>query len=151
MSGNSKTGTRSIHAASVRRSDCPISYALDLFGDKWTLLVVRDLALYAKRHYGELLASDERMATNILADRLARLEAWGVVNKQPDPTNRRRVIYRLTERGKDLLPVLVEMIRWSGQHDPASAAPPEFLRRIDSEREALLIELRAALDDPPGT
>ncbi|MBL4688179.1 MAG: helix-turn-helix transcriptional regulator, partial [Nannocystaceae bacterium] len=93
-----------------RRSDCPISFALDLLGDRWTLLVVRDLALKGKRSFSELHSSDESIATNILADRLARLTARGLIVKRRDPDDKRRFVYRMTHRGADLLPVLVDLI-----------------------------------------
>ena len=82
-----------------RRSDCPISFALDLFGDRWSLLVVRDLGLKGKRSFSELAASEEGIATNVLSDRLARLEEAGIILKSRDPNDGRRYVYRLTEAG----------------------------------------------------
>ena len=104
-----------------RRSDCPISFALDLFGDRWSLLVVRDLGLKGKRSFSELAASDEGVATNVLSDRLARLEEAGIILKSRDPNDGRRYVYRLSEAGKDLIPVMVELIVWSAAHDDATA------------------------------
>lgn len=133
------------HLVGVRRSACPISFALDLFGDKWTLLVVRDLAIKEKRFYGELLGSEEGIATNILADRLARLEEAGVVEKEVDPDNRTRRRYRMTKKGEDLLPVLLEMILWGAKYDSKSGAPTAFVRRAERDRGGLLQEMRASL------
>ncbi|MEM7154070.1 MAG: helix-turn-helix domain-containing protein [Myxococcota bacterium] len=130
-----------------RRSDCPISFALDLFGDRWSLLVVRDLALKGKHSFSELAASDEGVATNVLSDRLARLEEAGVILKSRDPADGRRYVYRLSGAGKDLLPVLVELIVWSATHDDATAAPASFVRAAKRDREGLLRRLRASLDD----
>ncbi len=130
----------------ARRSDCPISFGLDLFGDRWTLLVVRDLALKGKRTFTELQASDEGVATNILSDRLARLEAAGLMVKTRDTDDRRRFVYRLTEPGKDLLPVLVEIIVWSATHDEHSPVSAAFLRAAKTDRAGLLRRLRADLD-----
>ncbi len=135
----------------MRRSDCPISSALDHIGDRWSLLVIRDIALYGKRSFSELLDSDEHMATNILSDRLARLETSGLLSQAPNPADRRKKIYRLTERGKDLLPVLIEMILWSVKYDPTLAVPPEFLEQAKRDRAALIAFLRSRIDALDGT
>ena len=127
--------------ASTRRSDCPISFAVDLFGDRWTLLVVRDLAFKGKNSFGDFLASDEGIARNILADRLASLEA-GFVEKQPNPDDWRRSIYTLTERGLGLVPVLVEMILWSAREDPDTGAEADFVREATEDREGLIERLQ---------
>lgn len=128
--------------ASTRRSDCPISFALDLFGDRWTLLVIRDLAFKGKNSFGDFLASDEGIARNILADRLARLEAEGFIEKRPDPDDLRRSIYTLTERGLGLVPVLVEMILWSAREDPDTGAEADFVREATEDREGLIERLQ---------
>ena len=128
----------------ARRSNCPIAYALDFVGDKWTLIVLRDLIMARKQHFRDLLAGTEGIATNILASRLKLLEAAGLVTRRIDPAQARRVIYEPTEKALDLLPVLIELVRWSTKHDPKSAAPPHFLRRLARDREGLIAELRAA-------
>lgn len=125
-----------------RRSDCPIHFALETFGDRWTLLVLRDLLLKGRSTYGELLAGGEGIATNILADRLRRLQDDGLIEHVSDGR------YRPTAKAIDLLPVLVEMIVWSAAHDPATAAPAAFIERARFDREALLAELCAALQTP---
>jgi DNA-binding HxlR family transcriptional regulator len=124
------------------RSNCPIAYALDIFGDRWSLLIVRDLLLHGKKHYGDFLNSDERMATNILADRLVSLERRGLISKTVDPTDKRRSLYRLTPVGIDLAPVLLEIIVWSAKCDPDTLVSQEFLQRAESDRESLLTEIR---------
>ncbi len=139
-------GARVPHVVTERRSGCPISFSLDLLGDRWTLLVVRDLALKGKSSFSELLASDEGIARNILADRLSRLESRGVVERRRNPSDGRRVDYRLTDDGKALLPVLVELIVWGAEHDPETDAPPEFVAEAKANRPALLRRLRAAID-----
>lgn len=126
-----------------RRSECPISFALDLFGDRWTLLVVRDLAFKGKNSFSEFLASDEGIARNILSDRLASLKDGGFVDERPDPNDGRRSIYSLTEKGLTLIPVLVEMIVWSAQHDPDTGAPEAFVQEAQRDRAALIERLRA--------
>lgn len=117
--------------AQCKRSVCPIANALDLVGDKWTLLVVRDLLFMGKRLYGELARSPEGIPSNLLADRLKRLEEAGLVTKDPYQHNPVRHRYRLTPKGTDLLPVLKEIIRWANKHIPGTAAPPPgFLEKF---------------------
>jgi DNA-binding HxlR family transcriptional regulator len=128
------------------RSTCPLALALDVLGDRWTLLVIRDLVFTRKRRFGEFLESPEGIASNILADRLRRLEQWGIVTRRTDPASARQVIYRLTDKGKDLIPVVLELMRWGATHDAAAATPKTVARRIRGDREGFAAELRAALD-----
>ncbi len=116
------------------RSHCPISFALDIVGDRWTLLILRDLLMKEKVTYGELLASDEGIATNVLADRLAWLERHDILEK-------RGTTYGVTPKGLDLLPVMVELIAWSAKYDPRTAAPAPFVKRIARDRPGLLADL----------
>jgi DNA-binding HxlR family transcriptional regulator len=132
------------HAAGWR-SHCPISFALDVFGDRWTLLVMRDLLLRGKRTYGEFLASEEGIATNVLADRLAWLEAHGILRTAKDPDEGRRVIYEVTPKGRDLLPVLLEMVMWSARYDAHTAAPAPFVKRIARDRAGVIRNLSAGI------
>ena len=127
------------------RSDCPLSAALDLFGDRWTLLVIRDLAFRGKDSFSEICYSEEGVATNILADRLARLEAGGIVTKTRDTSDGRRYSYVLTEKGKDLIPALIEIIVWSAAHHEGTAAAPGFIEAAKDDRAALIQELQKAL------
>lgn len=106
---------------------------------------MRDLVFAGKRHFQDFAGSPEKIATNILTERLARLEQAAIVRRRRDPTDARRVEYRLTVKGMDLIPVLLEVIRWGASYDPATAAPPAFVRRIEQDREALTAELRAAV------
>lgn len=111
------------------RSPCPIASTLDLVGDRWTFIVLRDL-LVGKQRYGEFLDSPEGITTSILADRLRRMEAAGLIDKQPYQENPVRYAYRLTERGRDLHPVLQEICRWANLHLPDTWIPPDsFMRR----------------------
>ena len=100
-----------------RRSDCPVNFAVEALGDKWSLVILRDMIFWGKKTYGEFLKSDEHIATNILADRLSYLEREGFVSKSPDPTDKRKEIYAVTEKGISLVPMFIEMIAWSAQ-DP---------------------------------
>lgn len=130
-----------------RRSACPISFSLDLLGDKWTLLVLRDLVFMRKRHFRDFLDSSEKIATNILASRLKNLERAGIVSRRPDPDNARQVIYELTAKGLDLIPVLVDLIIWGAKYDLDTGAPKEFIDRASSDREGLIEELRNSILD----
>ncbi len=135
------------HNSDRCRSHCPINFVLETFGDKWTLLVIRDLMFHGKRHYGEFLASDEGISTNILADRLQRLERDGIIEKEVDPSHRSKVIYRLSPKGRDLLPVLLEITRWSGKYDSKSNAPKAFLTELQKDRRRLAARVLATLDE----
>ena len=106
------------------RSACPIANTLDLIGDKWTLLVVRDLLFLEKRLYGELMQSAEGMRSNILAERLKRLENAGLLKKSPYQQNPVRYEYRLTPKGADLFPILKEIIRWGNKYVDGTTVPP---------------------------
>ena len=132
------------HAVSrdrARRSGCPINTALEIFGDRWSLLIVRDLMLKGRRTYKEFLSAEEGISTNILAERLERLEAHGLVTRASDPGDGRRVRYRLTAKGIDLAPMLAEMILWSARHEKTDA-PPETIRRMTRRRERFLADIR---------
>lgn len=128
------------------RSHCPINYALECFGDKWTLLIIRDLMFGDKNTYGDFLTSDEKISTNILADRLKRLDEMGIVVKRVDGSNRAKGIYSLTQKGRDLLPILLEMTAWSGKYDPQTNASKAFLQRLERDKQRIIQEIRAALD-----
>ncbi|HYE74653.1 MAG TPA: helix-turn-helix domain-containing protein [Blastocatellia bacterium] len=134
--------------ASPQRSGCPINIALEIFGDRWSLLIVRDLMFKGHRTYKEFAESEEGIATNILADRLQRLETHGILASMPDPSDGRKTIYKLTPKGVDLAPVLVEMILWGVRHEK-TAAPPKLVREIKENRERFITKIRKALDDIP--
>jgi DNA-binding HxlR family transcriptional regulator len=105
------------------RSSCPINACVEIFGDRWSLLVIRDLMLRGYRTYKELMSAAEGIATNILADRLAKLEDAGILASMPDPRDGRKQLYRLTEKGVDLAPIVMEMARWAVTHDGARGSP----------------------------
>jgi DNA-binding HxlR family transcriptional regulator len=132
-------------------SGCPIDYALDIFGDRWTLLVIRDLVFMGKRHFREFIESPEGIASNILASRLKKLEDRGLISRRTDPENRKQVVYEVTDTGADLIPVMLEIIRWSGKHDPGTAAPTSFLERLEHEREAVVREVREQMKQGKST
>jgi len=130
-------------ARSCPRSGCPISFALDLLGDRWTLLVVRDVVMMGKRQFSEFLDSTEGMATNVLSDRLQTLCEAGIIESSKDPDDGRKVIYKPTEKGLDLIPTLVELARWGADHDPETAAPAPLRERMKNDRDGVIAGIRA--------
>jgi len=130
-----------------RKSDCPVHFALEVFGDPWTLLIIRDLMFKDRSTYTNFLRGEEGIATNVLAERLVRLEEDGIIAQAQTGSGSG---YRLTPKGLDLLPVLVEIIGWSAKHDPRTAADRAFVRRARKDREGLTKELRARLEATGG-
>jgi DNA-binding HxlR family transcriptional regulator len=119
-----ETGSQTVPASALR-SSCPVAGALDLVGDKWTLLVVRDL-LRGKRRYGDFAASAERIPTNILAERLRRLEQAGLVERRQYSERPPRYEYRLTRKGKDLAPAVRMLAEWGVRYVPGTRVPPDM-------------------------
>jgi DNA-binding HxlR family transcriptional regulator len=119
-----------------RRSTCPISSALDLLGDKWSLLVMRDVLMSGKTHYREFAASEEHIATNILADRLSRLEAAGLLERDAGEPRSGKQAYHATAKGKDLIPLLLQLVAWSAAHDPGATVPGPLLTAITADLPA---------------
>jgi len=115
---------------------------LETFGDPWSLLIIRDIIYFGKKTYGEFLASEEGMATNILASRLARLEEQGILVKKPSGQDKRKEEYILTEKGLDLIPILVEMANWSAEHDSQTAAPAAWIALMKADRERMIRLIR---------
>jgi DNA-binding HxlR family transcriptional regulator len=124
-----------------RRSGCPVSISLDIFGDRWSLLIVRDLMVRGFRTFKEFAAGGEGIATNILADRLQRLEAEGIIRQESEKDDKRRVNYRLTEKGIDLAPVLLDLLIWGSRHGEADA-PCQIIEQMAESREQVLAEVR---------
>ncbi len=124
-----------------RRSACPVSISLEIFGDRWSLLIVRDLMIRGFRRFKDFQHSGEGIATNILADRLRRLEDAGILATEADPEDARRRLYRLTQKGIDLAPVLFEILVWGTKHEE-TGAPCEVIAHMAQNREAILAEVR---------
>ena len=124
-----------------RRSQCPIVFALDIFGDRWTSLLVRDIGIYGKQYFGQFEGAEEGIATNVLTDRLRSLQEIGVLDSRPDPEDGRRVLYEPTEKGLGLIPLLVEMLAWGGRYDPKSKVPAKVLREIERDRDAFVAKI----------
>jgi DNA-binding HxlR family transcriptional regulator len=127
------------------RSDCPISTALDIFGDKWSLLIIRDMMFKGKNTYGDFLNGGESIATNILADRLAMLESADIISRQKHPESKAKILYALTPKGIDLIPVLVEIIAWSEKYHLVHPQAKEFAKQIDKDKPGLIKSLYKSL------
>jgi DNA-binding HxlR family transcriptional regulator len=131
--------------AKTPKSHCPINFALETFGDRWTLLIIRDILFMGKRYYGDFVSSEEGISTNILADRLNLLEKKGFVQKHDDEKHGSKYIYQPTQKAIDLIPMLLEMILWSAKHDPATGAPKEFITRLKRNKAGMINEFLAAI------
>lgn len=125
---------------------CPIRFGMGIFGDKWTLLIVRDLMFKGKKYYGEFTDPEEGISTNILADRLQKLGDQGIIQKKQDPSNLSKNIYRLTEKGKKLLPVMCAIIDWAEKYDTNTEVPRNFIRKLRNDPRALQQDILSALD-----
>lgn len=127
------------------RSTCPISTALDLFGDKWSLLIVRDMVFNGMNTYGDFLNGGEKIATNILADRLLLLEAGGIITRQKHPDSKAKVLYALTPKGIDLVPALVEIISWSAKYHEVHPFAKQFAKQVRKNKEGVVKQVLAGL------
>jgi DNA-binding HxlR family transcriptional regulator len=121
------------------RSDCPISCSLDVFGDKWSLLIIRDIMLRGKLSYSEFLESEEKIASNILVSRLNALEAENILTKQVSPVNKSKFIYSLTSKGIDLLPIIIEIMDWGAKYN-ANCPRKELGKKIKKDKAAVIKE-----------
>jgi DNA-binding HxlR family transcriptional regulator len=130
-----------------RRSDCPINYSLETFGDMWSLLIIRDIVYFGKKTYGEFLESDEHIATNILADRLVHLEEKGILLKKRHTTDKRKEVYFLTEKGLDLIPILLDMATWGAKHDPETGAPQAWIAMVAANRDNIIQQVRETVQN----
>ncbi|MEO9904590.1 MULTISPECIES: helix-turn-helix domain-containing protein [Alphaproteobacteria] len=121
------------NTSKLRTSGCRVAFGLDVFGDRWSLLIIRDMTLYGKKTYGDFLEGGEGISTNILADRLKQLEANGIIEKTRDPASGRSYLYHLTGKGRDLAPVIHEIILWSGKYDARPFARKGPVRLFDDD------------------
>lgn len=129
------------------RSDCPINYALEFLGDKWSLLIIRDFVFEGKRFYKDLLKSEEGIATNVLSDRLKRLENLGIIASEVYEKQRTQKMYTLTQKGKDLIPVLTEIILWSAAHQSGLNVSMAFVERLKANKS----QMNTAIAEHVGT
>lgn len=128
--------------STVRRSFCPVTYALDIIGDRWAILIIRDILFFGKKNFGDFAKSPEGIATNILTDRLKRLEEQNIIAKSQDPDNLSKYVYSLTDKGLDLLPIIVEMILFSEIHDAETIASKSTLEKIKTDKSKFIKEIR---------
>ena len=126
------------------RSDCPISCSLEVFGDKWSLLIIRDVMLRGKVSYSEFLESEEKISTNILANRLNVLEAENILWKEVSSTNKSKFIYSLTQKGADLLPIVIEIMDWGAKYN-ANCPRRELGQKIKKNKSAVIKEYSRVL------
>jgi DNA-binding HxlR family transcriptional regulator len=127
------------------RSDCPISTALDIFGDKWSLLIIRNLMFYNMNTYGEFIRMPENIATNILADRLVSLEKAGIILKEEHPESKAKFFYKLTSKGIDLVPLMLELTIWGGKHYEINPYPKAVINDAIKNKEEFVKKLSARL------
>lgn len=130
------------------RSGCPLNASVEILGDRWSLLIVRDMMLRGFRTFKEFLGGYERIATNILADRLKNLERHGIISAKRDVKDGRKTIYTLTEKGIDLAPVLTEMVVWAASHEETENEV--LVRRMQKDKAAFIAEIRAMWESSRG-
>src|SRR5665213_3146396 len=123
-----------------RRSECPLNASVEMLGDRWSLLIIRDMMLRGFRSYSQFLECYEGIATNILADRLRKLAGYGIITTEPDPSDGRRLIYLLTAKGIDLAPVLTEMVLWAAAHE--ETGNQALVRQMRANKEKVIAEVR---------
>ena len=123
-----------------RRSECPLNASVEMLGDRWSLLIIRDMMLRGSRTFKEFLDCYEGIATNILADRLRKLAACGIITTEPDPADGRKLIYLLTAKGMDLAPVLTEMVLWAAAHE--DTGNQVLVRQMQKDKQKFLAAIR---------
>ncbi|GLU54726.1 winged helix-turn-helix transcriptional regulator [Dyadobacter frigoris] len=131
------------------RSDCPISYSLDIFGDKWTLLILRDMMLSEKRSFSDFLNSPEGIASNILVDRLNILHNQGFVTKEASLLNKSKFLYTLTEKAIDLVPVVIDLIEWGEKYN-SKREPKSILTKVVKNKARAIKEIQENLRKKTG-
>lgn len=127
------------------RSHCAVNYGVEIFGDRWSLLIIRDIVFVGKKTYGEFMKSEERIATNVLASRLSFLEQQGILLRVSNPDDGRKDFYTLTEKGLDLIPIVLNIVLWSARHDAKSYVRPlkDFVARISQNPVEVSEEVKA--------
>ena len=128
------------HNKYKRRSGCPLNASVEMLGDRWSLLIIRDMMLLGAHTYKQFLHCYEGIATNILADRLHKLVGYGIIEAKPDPADRRKLLYRLTRKGIDLAPVLTEMVLWAAAHEETGNQP--LVRQMRQDKEKFMAGIR---------
>ncbi|MEM6813785.1 MAG: helix-turn-helix domain-containing protein [Bacteroidota bacterium] len=127
------------------KSFCPITQALEVFGDRWTLIVVRDIMFVGKRYFRELLDSNEKIASNILADRLSKLEEFGILFKTNDENHKQKLLYTLTPKGIDLMPTMLTITEWSFKYRKVTEDESDYVRYLIEGGKELQIKMQKEL------
>jgi DNA-binding HxlR family transcriptional regulator len=125
------------------RSGCPVSFSLDFLGDKWTLLILRDMVIGGKSSYGDFLSSSEKIATNVLADKLDKLEAYGFVTKKVSAEKKNKFVFTLTPKGIDLVPIIMEMTIWGSTYNPPGNQ--DLLKALAEDKEGTIRQYQQKL------
>jgi DNA-binding HxlR family transcriptional regulator len=125
------------------RSECPLNASVEMLGDRWSLLIIRDMMLRGFRTYKEFMENYEGIATNILADRLRKLMAYKIITAEADPSDGRKLIYSLTEKGIDLAPVLTEMVLWAATHE--DTGNQALVKQMQADKKKFLEDVRKRL------
>ncbi len=120
---------------------CPVRFGMSQFGDKWSFLIIRDLMFKGRKYYHEFIEAGEGISTNVLAARLVDLEANGIISKAKDPEKGSRFVYALTQKGKELMPMMLAMMDWAEKYDDATEVPAEFIKKLRSDSDSLQQEL----------
>lgn len=128
------------------KSQCPINFTVEVFGDPWSLLIVREIASFGAMTFGEFLKINELISTSVLADRLEHLQNRGIVVKSGHPTDKRKTVYSLTDLGLDALPVLYEIAAWGSRYSPAPAAPESWFNALKRDKPTVLQAWRKSLE-----
>jgi len=124
---------------------CPIRFAASVLGDRWCLMIIRDLMFKDRKYYRDFMDAGEGISTNILASRLLKLEAADIITKSQDPEHGKRFIYKLTDKGIALLPVMMSMMAWAAEFDENTEMPVTFLKKLQSDSASLEAEILAVL------
>ena len=128
------------------KSRCPINFSLEIFGDTWSLLIIRDMISLGKKTFGEFLDSEERIGPSVLADRLAHLEKRGIISKEPDPADKRKMIYSLTETGMNAIPIVYEIAVWGSRASPNPKAGEAWFKSMQYDKNLVLKLWREAVE-----
>jgi DNA-binding HxlR family transcriptional regulator len=131
--------------STTQKSGCPINLSLELLGDRWTLLIIRDMVFAGKKHFREFLQSAEGISSRTLAERLQTLQDEGIITRSGDPSHKLKAIYRLTEAGIDLVPVLATLGAWGARHRKADEDLADIAEDLAAGGETALERMKAAL------
>ncbi|PCJ36272.1 MAG: transcriptional regulator [Cellvibrionales bacterium] len=128
-------------------SGCPVRFGMSQFGDKWSFLIIRDLMFKGRRYNHEFMEAGEGISTNILARRLVDLERNGIIQKKTDLVKKSKFVYSLTEKGIELMPMMLAMMDWAEKYDPNTEVPESFIKRLRKDPEALRLDLLKDLQE----